>query len=141
MMPTEEIERHQTKQVVGPGIVSVDAIGRLLSDETIPEKLRERFYIWGSPEIALSNKTREDCNRSLARLDTDRLLAIAEWTERGKMTYKMLSWLNQLRELVEDRLLRSTGGDNRDRMLFAVQRTETTAKYEERLDKKGRFKK
>ena len=128
-------------QNVSPGMVSFDAIGRLLNDEALPEEFRNRFWVWGSPELALSNKTRQDVNRSLARLDVDRLLAIAEYTSKGKMTYKMLSWLNELRELVEDRLLRSTGGDDRDRSLFARTRTETEAKYREEIapQKRGIF--
>lgn len=110
----------------------------LLGMEDIPQEIRDRFWIWGSRILSLSNLNRDDINRFLAGLDFDILVVLSDPTV--ELSHKSIQWLNDLKQAVTMNLLRSVGGEERERKLLATQYTKAESEYREQLGKKAKGK-
>jgi len=103
----------------------------LFSRKDIPQKVKQRFWTYSNVKnLRLSNiRNYENIKILIAQLDKDIQYYI---TEQGdKISYKTLSWLNQLKFTVRMNLLASTGGENRDMRLIQEQRGKWRSKYEQ----------
>lgn len=139
MMPQEQPIQQQPQY---PGIpwAGKDDVQFLLGMEDIPQIIRDRFWIWGSRLLVLTNLRWVDVNIILAHFNVDFYLAISDPTI--PLDHKMIQWLNDLKVAVRTSLLRAVGGDERERRLINRYRVETEARteYREQIGKeKGRF--
>lgn len=125
-----------------PGIpwAGKDDVQFLLGMEDIPEEIRDRFWVWGSRLLILTNLRMCDANIILAHFNVDFYLAISD--PNIELNHKMIQWLNDLKVAVRTSLLRAVGGDDRERRLINRYRveTDTRTEYKEQIGKeKGRF--
>lgn len=145
MMAEQEATEATGQQAVRGRLLAHDTVRFLLSMETIPVKIRTRFWVWADPKtLKLSNLNRGDVNQLLEAFNFDALIVMGEvvndlpmsdsptFSQKSKNASTILQWLNDLKQAVKLNLLCSTGGEARERHLLATSYAETRGRYEER---------
>lgn len=133
------------QQAMRGRLLAHDTVRFLLSMESVPKRIRERFWLWGDPKILkLSNINRNDINQFLEAFNFDALIVMGEvindlptsdhrdFNKKNKEVSTILQWLNELKQAVKLNLLCATGGEARERHLLATTFSETRGRYEER---------